>query len=460
MTELYNIVAELCSYVINSCDDRVFLEFSCVSMNERKRYFGLIKKYCPMFFNEDGTVRIAARRDFTKQFYVSVCELIDEFKRESDFFGVIFLLQIIDESLEEILQGEIAALQKENFSYILNMNRESTGIGLLPRCTCGWERKRRLSDYYNRIDNCLYNFLLMENKILGELIDKHYYLKKGFFKHFDDTGKLKVATTALWKKANFEHCYNTVNRVATFEIKYYEHNDVDGENTLIWEKITAAGRQNADIIVFPEILGNAMTRDFVGEKLNGLSDEERESIPSLIVLPSYWHNRKNVVTVMDKFGNVIFEQNKQNQFLETHNGVNYLENVVASNVVNIIHYEGIGRIAVLICKDFLVTKYMEQLMRCFKLSLILVPSYSSGSYDFLHTLDICARDDCNVVWINTCSAAIPGKEKNFENVGYVRKRISQNDDEAEKLSKMKSCKGFKSGSCNKDCLFVETMGRV
>lgn len=460
MTELYNIVAELCSYVVNSCGERVFLEFSCVSMNERRRNYNIIKEACPILFDGRDKVRITERTDFDEEFYNGIKTLIEKYKRNSDYFGIIFLLQIIDESLEAILQEEITELQEEDYSYILNSNREMTGIGLLPRCTCGWERKRRLSDYYNRIDNCLYNFLLMENSILGELIDKHYYLKKGFFKKFEATGKLKVATTALWKESNFEHFYNDNERVATVEVKYYEHNDIDAENELIWEKIIAAGKQDAEIIVFPEILGNAKTKDYIAGRLKKLADNEREAIPALIVLPSYWHNKKNVVHVLDRFGNLLFGQNKQNQFLEMHDGINYMENVIASNVVNIMHYEGIGRIAVLICKDFLVTKYMEQLMRCFKLTLILVPSYSSGSYDFLHTLDVCARDDCNVVWINTCSAAIPGKENNFENVGYVRKRVSRDEDESQKLSKMNSCEAFKEGKCNRDCLFWETMGKV
>lgn len=460
MTRLYNIVAELCSYVINSCDERVFLEFSCVSMNERRRNYDMIRQVCPVFFDAAGRVRKTVKEDFDEAFYKGIDRLIDEYKKKSDYFGIIFLLQIIDESLEGILQEEIAELQEEDFSYILNNNRETTGIGLLPRCTCGWERKRRLSDYYNRIDNCLYNFLLMENSILGELIDKHYYLKRGFFEKFDTNGKLKIATTALWRESNFEHFYNDKDRVATVEVKYYEHNDIAAENELIWQKILLAGKEGAEIIVFPEILGNAMTKDYISEKLCGIDESRRGEIPALIVLPSYWYNKKNIVYVLDKFGNLLFGQNKQNQFLEMHEGINYMENVIASNVVNIIHYEGIGRIAVLICKDFLVTKYMEQLMRCFKLSLILVPSYSSGSYDFLHTLDVCARDDCNVVWINTCSAVINGKEKNFENVGYVRKRISRDDDESEKLSKMNSCAAFKEGKCNRDCLFFETMGKV
>ena len=111
----------------------------------------------------------------------------------------------------------------------------------------------------------------------------------------------------------------------------------------------------------------------------------------------------------------------------------------------------------LICKDFLTTKYMEQLMRCFKLTLILVPSFSTGSYDFRQTLDLCAHDDCNVVWINTCAAIEKGKEQNFEAIGAVRKRISRKDDESHTLCKMPPCDKAFTGTCNHDCMFYETL---
>ena len=96
-------------------------------------------------------------------------------------------------------------------------------------------------------------------------------------------------------------------------------------------------------------------------------------------------------------------------------------------------------------------------MRCFKLTLIIVPSFSTGSYDFRQSFDLCAHDDCNVVWINTCASMQKGKEANFENVGYVRKRISRTDDEAQMLCGMKTCERAFSGECGHDCIYYETM---
>ena len=183
-------------------------------------------------------------------------------------------------------------------------------------------------------------------------------------------------------------------------------------------------------------------------------------MPSLIILPSVWEKNMNTVTVLDRYGNVICRQSKQKPYLKEHDGNVFLENIKTNLVVNILHFEGIGRIAILICKDFITTKYMEQLMRCFKLTLIIVPSNSTGSYDFRQSFDVCAHDDCNVIWINTCAAIKEGKEDNFRNIGYVRKRIGRYDDDSQKLCEMPVCGGAFGGNCRRDCIYFETIRGV
>ncbi|WP_407429493.1 hypothetical protein [Treponema sp.] len=387
------------------------------------------------------------------------------------FFAIMCLIQLLDESLENLLQQKIKDFQEDDFSVVLNTNRENTGIGLLPRCSCVWERKHRLAHSYNRMDNFLFNILLMENSILGELIDKHFFLKKDLFSDFSKKRFLKIAATPLRLERDFDVLPYDENKVQYFKIEYRnagssegeavsEESLFDSENSLIWQKILAAGKNNSDIIVFPEMLGNPKMTEYITGKLKALSDEEAKSIPSLIVLPSFWEKNRNSVTILDKFGNVVCHQSKQNPFRVEQGGTGYLEGILSSLVVNIFHFEGIGRFAVLICKDFLTTKYMEQLMRCFKLTLIIVPSFSTGSYDFRQSFDLCAHDDCNVVWINTCAAIEKGKEVNFENIGYIRKRISRSDDEAQKLCKMPICEGAFKGECKHDCLHYEVIGAV
>ena len=460
---IYNIVAELCSLVIKSCTEDFFVRYSCFSLVEKLQIHRAVAEKIPYLFENSDSKKIKIRalseKDLSDDFFERLRILINDLKNRRDFFAIVCLLQILDESLSSILKTKIAEAQEDDFSVVLNTNREQTGIGLLPRTSCVWERKHRLSHSYNRMDNFLFNMLLMENSILGELIDKHFFLKSNLFPHFKKNRSLKIAATPLRLERNFEVLPYSEEKVQYFKIEYNE-GDFEAENELAWGKILSAAENHADIIIFPEMLGNPALADFITQKINSLPKSEQDSLPSLIILPSFWQKKGNTVTILDKYGKLVCRQSKQNPFRAELEGHGYLEGITQSLVVNIFHYEGIGRFAVLICKDFLTTKYMEQLMRCFKLTLIIVPSFSTGSYDFRQSFDLCAHDDCNVVWINTCAALEKGKEANFENIGYVRKRISRNDDEAQKLCKMPICDGAFSGKCDHDCLHYEVMGAV
>ncbi|WP_294429004.1 hypothetical protein [uncultured Treponema sp.] len=463
--KIYNVIAELCSLIINSCPEEFFVRYSCISVEEKKRINEIVRtELGPLFENipmvPDGyAVSQVSPETFDDAFMASLDSLIARLKEEQDYFSIVGLVQILDESLETILRKQVEEFQQDDFSVVLNTNRETTGIGLLPRCSCIWERKRRLSHCYNRMDNFLFNLLLMENSILGELIDKHFFLKKSLFPHFKEKKFLKIAATPLRRERKFDVLPYNEDKVQYFKISYSE-SDFSADNELIWSKIRLSGKNGSDIIVFPEMLGNPSMVEFISSRLKQLNSEEADSIPSLIILPSFWEKNRNTVTILDRFGNVVCKQSKQNPFRVEHGGSGYLEGILSSLVVNIFHFEGIGRIAILICKDFLTTKYMEQLMRCFKLTMIIVPSFSTGSYDFRQSFDLCAHDDCNVVWINTCSALEKGKEANFENIGYVRKRISRNDDEAQMLCKMPICHGAFEGKCDHSCLYYEVITGV
>lgn len=459
MNNIYNIVAELCSHVINSCSEDFFVKYSCISKQEKHRINTLVESFVPGLFDGVDSVSQLKESDFTDSVFDQLSTIIEKLRDECDYFAIVGLVQILDEALESLLLKKIDEFQRDDFSVVLNSNRELTGIGLLPRCSCIWERKRRLSHYYNRMDNFLFNMLLMENSILGELIDKHFFLKKNLFPNFKEKNALKIAATPLRLERKFDVLPYDENKVQYFKIAYNE-SDFSSDNELIWKKILDAAKNSSDIIVFPEMLGNPSMVAFVQEKIKGLVEEEKISLPSLIILPSYWEKNRNTVTILDKFGNIICKQSKQNPFRVEQNGTGYLEGILSSLVVNIFHFEGIGRMAILICKDFLTTKYMEQLMRCFKLTLIIVPSFSTGSYDFRQSSDLCAHDDCNVVWINTCAALEKGKEGNFENIGYIRKRVSRDDDEAQMLCKMPICSSAFKGECSHDCLYYEKIQGV
>ena len=434
MTNLYNIVAGLCSDIVGSCSEEFFVRYSCVSPVEKSRIYKVVQEGVGSLIEEGETpkVRVLASVDVTEEFLEKLKTLIAKLKRAHDYYALLGLLQILDQSLASLLVGAMAEFEQESFSIVLNTNRETVGMGILPRCSCVWERKHRLVHRYNNLESFLYNILLIDNAVLGELIDEHFFLKKKMFPRFKERNSIKVAATPLRRERHFKVQLTDKDKVQYFNIEYDE-SAFESDNELIWKKVCIAAENGSDVVVFPELLGNAETANYVSRKIKALSPADADKIPSLIILPSYWEKNRNVVTVLDKFGNVVCKQNKQNPFRKVFNGEGYLEQIESNLVVNILHYEGIGRIAIMVCRDFLETEYLQQIMRCFKLTLIIVPSFSTGSYDFRRSFDLCAHEDCNVVWVNSCAAFIKGKEANFQDIGYVRKRISRSEDEAQML---------------------------
>lgn len=459
MPIIYNIIAELCSHVIASAeDDTLFLHYSCISPELQHRYKQHAAAFLPVLFeNTDEPalpVRQLSRDDLTPMFLNALQDYIEKLKAASDVFAMISLLQLLDNSLASLLQEKIREFQTDDFSVVLNTNREATGVGLIPRCSCVWERAHRLSQSYNRLDNFLFHLLLMENSVLGELVDKHIFLKNDLFPGFAHKKSVKIAATPLLLHRPFEIVPYTEDDFQWCRIDA-DSSGYSTQNEAVWQKICRADEQQCDILVFPELLGNPTMCADISNRLR-----KKPSRLSLIVLPSAWARHMNTVTVLNGRGDILCRQSKQNPFRLVHNGRGYLESIRINRVVNILHHEGIGRIAILICKDFLATRYMEQLMRCFRLTLIIVPSFSTGSYDFRQSFDLCAHDDCNVIWINTCSALEKGKEANFGHIGYVRKRIGRNDDDSQRLCEMPICRDAFDGVCHHDCLFVETIQGV
>ena len=464
MKRLFDLIAVLCSRVVNSCPDgSLFVRYSCISTAARETMQHMLFQNLPFLFEKTAqgilTVRQLTKEMRSPYLLDGVEKYIDTLSQQGEGFAMIYLLQILDEALKTLLLDIIREYQREDFSVVLNTNREITGIGLLPRTSCVWERRHRLFHSYNRLDNFLTHLLLLDHHILGELIDKHYFLKQELFPHFAATKSIKVAVSPLRLERCFEVVADEKNMVQYFHIQYTGQ-EFRTENELLWQKILAAAQNESDMVVFPEMLGNPAMQADISQRLKCLNEQERRKIPSLIFLPSFWDHHQNTVIILDKNGDTVCKQTKQNPFRDEVNGTGCLEDIRTNMVVNILHYEGIGRIAVLVCKDFITTGYMEQLMRCFRLTLIIVPSFSTGSYDFRQSFDLCAHDDCNVVWVNTCAALQKGKEANFKNIGYVRKRIGRNDDDSQKLCEMPICQGALEDRCSHDCLFIETIRGV
>ena len=295
MSDIYNIIAALCSYLIGSCeDDTLFVNYSCISKRAGEEILKEIYNHLPiLFINESEIsgdvygVRQLRKEDFDMVFFDELEQYIARLQAQENYFALMRLVQVLDEGMKTLLLDKITAYQTDTFSVVLNTNHETTGIGLLPRCSCVWERKHWLSHSYNRMDNFLFNFLLLENSILEELIDKHFFLSNDLFSDFAQNKRIKIAASPLRLEPDFSVELYEEKQVEYFRISY-NTSDYTKDNESVWQKIQKAAAQKADIIVFPEMLGNPKMTGYITNKLHSLSDVEQQTMPSLIILPSLW----------------------------------------------------------------------------------------------------------------------------------------------------------------------------
>ena len=462
MTDIYDTVAGLCAHMADLWSASFFTGFSCITRPERERVRATIRGRFPSIYGDDGSVKALDREEFTHSFAKSLESFVEEQKECGDMYLLMGTLVAIDAALKKVLKEEAESFTREGLGkcgFSLNSNRRTTGIGLLPRFQCCWERKGRLSHRYNRLDNFLSNLLVIEVSGLWDIMDRHIFLKEDVFPDFARTRSLKVAATPLRLTPPFKIVTDTRGKVNTFHVDYDLSREAE-DNELVWSKIVKAGKSGADIILFPEMMGHASVEEFVRGRIKALAPKEARKLPGLIVLPSTMIDGFNTAVVLGRDGERICTQAKHIPFKMEIDGEWCLEGMTSSLEMSILHYEGIGRIGILICKDFISTDHMERMMRSFKLTLILAPSRSTGSYDFKQSFDVCAHDDCNVVWINTCSALASGKEGNFKCIGYTRQRVGRDADQSLMLRPMKTCEGAFRGECKGDCLFFSTIKGV
>ena len=185
------------------------------------------------------------------------------------------------------------------------------------------------------------------------------------------------------------------------------------------EDFKSAGDKNVDILFAPEMLGieaMELVRGTKNKTIYKLSMERQEqllSFPNMIVLPSYWVNHSNTVTITDGAGEILGKQEKHIPYLNKKK--HYIEALRENDSWNtvLIHIPQKLRMAVIICAEFLDGKkegIFDLVCGSLCASLIIVPSYSSGEGDFINALASLKMYGTTVVWGNCCGAIKPDEK--------------------------------------------------
>lgn len=412
----------------------------------------------PDLFNFDNIVNI----NQIVQLERCVCDigrLSNQYINDNNTNGIIALLIKIDESLQERL-ASIVSLEPDT---VLNSNAEETEIEILPRFYCNWERGSKGKNNYKRIDNFLNNILIINKRLLSNYIVHNVYAATDLISDYD---KLKLALCPMKKEPEMQLEFYVQNGQVFFSA--CNSGDYVVDNQTIMDHINSAGQNGADIIMFPEMLGNTDTVDCIKSFLRQkVFDNQR--MPGMIVLPSVWHNHTNITTVLGRVGNEICCQPKRNGYKhkitkedveksdtldESYIGFQAIEGINKNKEIYVIHCRGIGRISIVICKDYLVTEDIQKLVQELKLTLLLVPSFSTGSHDF-NLSDAAKINDCCIVWLNTCAAMT--KKENFQTIGYVVKAGKHHNESDQLRHDLESRECLMKNQCDRLCIYYDSL---
>lgn len=369
--------------------------------------------------------------------------------------------------------GRYISKQEKGFAQ-LNSNVQETGIIILPdlsgmrtallppeddahqkeKTTSG----RQLHWLGNRIRVKFQNILWIE---AGQMVTgsgrafaiKNYVLSpEDWQKHYGD--QLVIAYSPI--------VYDDVLEVVKDKTSPHKENEprrfrIEGLKNpdLIREKIEAAlqsaGEHGADILMFPEMLGDQETAGVTfWERIIRELDENDLIAPKLILAPSWSHDKTNEVFVYDDQPQPLFSQQKKYPFAYG----NLMEDLSNSdNNIWVLHVPRIGRVLIAICRDMLDAEYFPLLLEQLEPSLILSPSFSPGTTQFDLMESMAVPFGCFVVWGNTCAAHYKTGHASTT-VGIVCKPFGN---ESERVCYIERQCDQKCAECSGSCLFLITI---
>ena len=175
---LYNIIAELCSY-LESVGKSHFILYKSLSDKELRRIDDRIVNDTYLSLSEKGKYLPVFEPDLSPEYIDKLHTFKEKICAENDKNAVIRFLQALDETVSVLLYDEREILEGNRVSSEINTNRASTGISLFPKMNCVWSRKNRQTFSYKRIDSYL-RYLLVVQDIPG-IEAEHVFIKKDNF---------------------------------------------------------------------------------------------------------------------------------------------------------------------------------------------------------------------------------------------------------------------------------------
>lgn len=395
--------------------------------------------------------------DITDNFFDRLTKICNEWDR----WHKQLLIYYMDYAIVECYKRNVTFADDYVITSALNSNYNQTKIAIMKKIDCSWEHRL----IGTSLQGILNNFYYVDYNNLDEL-DINNYLVDPSCLSFAQRETIKIAISPLTgdNVLRISEPYQKENLSTRAMQSYFRVEGINGENiiqSMVIENIIEAGKKDANLLVFPEMLGTENMLDTTLKKLKSLKGVK--NIPDLIVFPSIWLKsiddtcNTNSAAVIFKGKEIIFKQRKYGDFhYKDNQGQNIYEDInytkCAKKEFNVLHIEGIGRICIIICYDLLEEDTRDKLIQNVYPTLVCCPSFSTGAFNFLILQEKYFSQNCNLVWCNTCSAKhIRGNIDNFEFVGAIT-LLSKDMDLGNTKNNYEGVKKCNKKVCNK-CLY-------
>jgi hypothetical protein len=333
-------------------------------------------------FSVDGLLRYGMQTDTVNQLNAWCTQ-------DPDFPHIFSMACELDHILfwENILMSPYVTVDLKDGFKALNENAEETGILILPRVPSlndpldradldpDGNHKTWASDWEAGINEELTNTYYIRRDDFA-VMNWRYVAEHRVVRNLVVGKQICLAFSPIAKRAQLldPHCCK-LEEGCRFSVPGLR--DPELIHARVRAAYKAASQEKADILIFPEMLGDAAMFD--PDKTYSEFFTSLGNGPALILPPTWWHDNRNQLYVLTGDGEQLCVQEKQNPFLYRPDGQDqgYLEDLRdTQSVVQVLHVPYVGRITFPICKDYLVPDYRGLLVKVLRSTLMLCPSYS------------------------------------------------------------------------------------
>ena len=407
----YDLMAWIC-HIINAFDqdtkEQLYRQFTSRGYGP-EHYFLEIEKSFPFFNRTGGEIEKRYDKLLPEQINKVKGQVLAWKTSPNDHIRILAMLSYLDRyfntdaSLHQfMLSANHITDSVVSFNSLNEHNAAELNGLLLPNFVPMWDRSTRSqSSLAENPFSVIHNYIwICRSGVwnVTNLCSEEWVFPKG--------KNIKIICSPLTNTSTFSYELREQDPNNIFEITEYHTDRMKIAQGIIMQVLQFANQENADIVLFPEMLASPQCVEEMKELIEGQTELVS---PKCIILPSSEYcdtagKWVNEAQGLNAWGEVLLKYNKQQRF-QHHVGNNtYFEPIKPDHNLYVLHMKGIGRVGIIICADIFNEELVKTLLNSYQIDLLLILTYTPGTRRFFDSISSAQRTSCEVIWCNTCAA--------------------------------------------------------